>query len=86
MSDHRTHSAHSAIDDEMPLSGMTSEEIRNSSIAAGREVRAVVDELPDSPCKTEFLRIQSELEAFWRDTATPSFCHQWLIVALKVGS
>jgi hypothetical protein len=65
---------------------MTAAEIREVSIAAGEEIRGYTDELPDSPSKTEFLRIQGQLGDFWRDTASDEFCHQWMLVALAMQS
>jgi len=82
----RTHGAESAINDDLPGEGMTAEEIRATSIAAGEEVRELTGALPDSPSKTEFLRIQAQLGEFWRNIATDEFCKQWLLVALRMQS
>jgi hypothetical protein len=63
---------------------MSAEDIRDASIAMGMEVRVAVEAMPDSPSKIEFLRLQSELETFWRHTASPEFLQQWLLVAVRM--
>jgi hypothetical protein len=75
MSDERTQ------DDEM-----TADRIRAASIESGNLVRVQVEQLPDSENKTDFLRIQADMEDFWRNRATSEFCHQWLMVALRLDS
>jgi hypothetical protein len=86
MSDERTHGAESAIDDDLREPRMTAEHIRRASIESGRLVRDAVLALPESEDRANFLRIQNDLEEFWRHRASDSFCQQWLLVALKVGA